>query len=69
MNLLTISSNNINGDENDLLTISSNGSVNNNGTTNCNCNTANNAIAVRANVFPNNTNGTTGSFSGCYRRR
>ena len=71
-NLLTISSNGCNGVENDLLTINTNyldNSGNNNGCS-CNCNTSNNSVAVRANVFPNsNTNGRTGSFCGCFRRR
>lgn len=67
-NLLTISSNGCNGVENDLLTINT-GRSNNNGSS-CNCNTSNDSIAVRANVFPNNnTNGRTGSFCGCFRRR
>ena len=37
----------------------------------CNCNTSNDSIAVSANVFPNNnnTNGRTGRFCGCFRRR
>lgn len=71
MNLLTISSSGCNGTENELLTIntscSRNGSDENN---TCNCNSSNNSIAVRANVFPNNnTNGRTGSFTGCFKRR
>lgn len=67
-NLLTISSNGCNGVENDLLTINTGTSNNNNN--GCSCNTSNDSIAVRANVFPNNnTNGRTGSFCGCFRRR
>ena len=66
-NLLTISSNGCNGTENELLTINSSYGTNNNS---CSCGTSNNTIAVRANVFPNsNTDGRTGSFSGCFRRR
>ena len=72
-NLLTISSNGCNGVENDLLTINTSCPDNNNNSNNscsCNCNTSNDSIAVRANVFPNgNTNGRTGSFCGCFRRR
>lgn len=71
-NLLTISSNGCNGIENELLTINSSCGNNNdnNNTCSCNCNTSDNSIAVRANVFPNNsTNGRTGSFCGCFRRR
>ena len=69
-NLLTISSNGCNGVENDLLTINTGTSNNNNNGCSCNCNTSNDSIAVRANVFPNNnTNGRTGSFCGCFRRR
>lgn len=71
--LLTISSNGCNGVENELLTINTNCSRNNNNNNSscsCNCNTSNNSIAVRANVFPNsNTNGRSGSFCGCFRRR
>lgn len=72
-NLLTISSNGYGGTENELLTINSSCGTNNNsdsGRCSCNCNTSNDSIAVRANVFPNNnTNGRTGNFCGCYRRR
>ena len=80
-NLLTISSSGCNGIENELLTISSNCSRNNddedsscscncNNNGECNCNTSNDSIAVRANVFPNNgSNGRSGSFCGCFRRR
>ena len=74
-NLLTISSNGCNGVENELLTINTNCRNNNdnnndNNSCSCNCNTSNDSIAVRANVFPNgNTNGRTGSFCGCFRRR
>lgn len=78
-NLLTISSNGCNGVENELLTISTNCRRNNNDDNDnddndcscgCNCNTSNDSIAVRANVFPNNnTNGRSGSFCGCFRRR
>ena len=77
--LLTISSNGCNGVENELLTISTNCRRNNNDDNDndnddcscgCNCNTSNDSIAVRANVFPNNTtNGRSGSFCGCFRRR
>ncbi|MFR0921875.1 MAG: hypothetical protein ACLSG7_02020 [Clostridia bacterium] len=69
--MLTISSNGCNGVENELLTINSNCSNNdNNNGCSCSCNTSNDSIAVRANVFPNNnTNGRTGSFCGCFRRR
>lgn len=68
-NLLTISSNGYNGIENELLTINTNSSRNNNSCS-CGCNTSNDTIAVSANVFPNNsTNGRTGSFRGCFRRR
>lgn len=76
-NLLTISSNGCNGVENELLTINSSCSRNrndhnkpcNNGCI-CNCSTSNDSIAVRANVFPNSgTNGRSGSFCGCFRRR
>ena len=70
-NLLTISSNGCNGVENDLLTINAsypNNKSNNTGS--CSCNTSNDSIAVRAKVIPNNnTNGRTGSFCGCFRRR
>lgn len=61
----------VNGVENELLTINTNCTNNNsNNNSSCNCNTSNDAIAVRANVFPNNdTNGRTGSFCGCFRRR
>ena len=60
-----------------LLSITGNCSNNDGGNGNsdsgrcsCNCNTSNDSIAVRANVFPNNnTNGRTGNFCGCYRRR
>ena len=67
-NLLTISCG-CNGTQNDLLTINSTCSSNNNNS-NCSCsnNTSNDSIAVRANVFPNN-NGNNGSFCGCFRRR
>ena len=73
-NLLTISSNESNEVENDLLTINTNcpnnGRNSNNNSVSCNCNTSNDSIAVRANVFPNNNiNGRTGSFCGCFRRR
>lgn len=70
-NLLTISSNGCNGTENELLTINTScGNNNNNNSCSCRCNTQNNGIAVRANVFPNNsTNGQSGSFCGCFRRR
>lgn len=72
-NLLTISSNGCNGVENELLTINTNCSRNNSNNNNhcsCNCNTSNDSIAVRANVFPNsNTNGRSGSFCGCFRKR
>lgn len=72
-NLLTISSNGCGETENELLTINSSYGTNNNsdsGRCSCNCNTSNDSIAVRANVFPNNnTNGRTGNFCGCYRRR
>lgn len=68
---MTISSNGCNGVENDLLTINASYQNNNsNNTGSCSCNTSNDSIAVRANVFPNNnTNGRTGSFCGCFRRR
>ena len=70
-NLLTISSNGCNGVENDLLTINASYQNNNsNNTDSCSCNTSNDSIAVRAKVIPNNnTNGRTGSFCGCFRRR
>lgn len=77
-NLLTISSSGCNGIQNELLTINSNCSRNNNNDNNdndnnsctCRCSTSNNSIAVRANVFPNSgTNGRSGSFCGCFRRR
>lgn len=71
-NLLTISSNGCNGVENDLLTINTSYPTNNSNDSGCSCNgsTSNDSIAVRANVFPNNnTNGRTGSFCGCFRRR
>ena len=71
-NLLTISSNGCNGVENDLLTINTSCPTNNSNDSGCSCNgsTSNDSIAVRANVFPNNnTNGRTGSFCGCFRRR
>lgn len=72
-NLLTISSSGCNGVENELLTINTNCNRNNNNNNcscSCNCNTSNDSIAVRANVFPNsNTNGRSGSFCGCFRRR
>ena len=70
-NLLTISSNWCNGVENDLLTINASYPNNNsNNTGSCSCNTSNDSIAVRAKVIPNNnTNGRTGSFCGCFRRR
>lgn len=70
-NLLTISSNGCNGVENDLLTINASYQNNNsNNTGYCSCNTSNDSIAVRAKVIPNNnTNGRTGSFCGCFRRR
>ena len=70
-NLLTISSNGCNGVENDLLTINASyPNKNSNNTGSCSCNTSNDSIAVRAKVIPNNnTNGRTGSFCGCFRRR
>lgn len=70
-NLLTISSNGCNGVENDLLTINASYPNNNSNNTGfCSCNTSNDSIAVRAKVIPNNnTNGRTGSFCGCFRRR
>jgi len=70
-NLFTISSNGCNGVENDLLTINASYQNNNsNNTGSCSCNTSNDSIAVRAKVIPNNnTNGRTGSFCGCFRRR
>lgn len=70
-NLLTINSNGCNGVENDLLTINASYQNNNsNNTGSCSCNTSNDSIAVRAKVIPNNnTNGRTGSFCGCFRRR
>lgn len=70
-NLLTISSNGCNGVENDLLTINASYPNNNsNNTGSCSCNTSNDSIAVRAKVIPNNnTNGRTGSFCRCFRRR
>lgn len=78
-NLLTISSNGCNGVENELLTINTNCRRRNNNdnddndndcSCSCNCNTSNESIALRANVFPNsNTNGRSGSFCGCFRRK
>lgn len=69
-NLLTISSSGCNGIENELLTINTNCDRNKNSSCSCKCNTSNDSIAVRANVFPNNnTNGRSGSFCGCFRRR
>ena len=60
---------NNNNNETQLLSITENYSNNNNGCS-CSSNTSNDSIAVRANVFPNgNTNGRTGSFCGCFRRR
>lgn len=36
----------------------------------CNCNNSNDAIVVSANVFPSsNSNGRSGRFCGCFRRR
>ena len=74
-NLLTISSNDRNGCNNDLLTISSNN--NNNSECCCRCNNNNNCnetnrngVTARINVIPNsNTNGRTGCICGRYRRR
>lgn len=68
---MTISSNGCNGVENDLLKINASYQNNNsNNTGSCSCNTSNDSIAVRAKVIPNNnTNGRTGSFCGCFRRR
>lgn len=79
-NLLTISSNGCNGTNNELLTISSNGNNNSNGNCNngcnncndssCSCNNNRSGITARINVIPNsNTNGRSGQFTGCYRRR
>lgn len=79
-NLLTISSSGCNGVENELLTINSkcsrsdnnnnNCNDNDNNSCSCNCNTSNDSISVRANVFPNNnSDGRSGSFCGCFRRR
>ena len=72
--LLTISSNDINGYSNDLLTISTNGNLNNNNNSSgcsCGCNSNNNNlgnnITASANIIPN-SNGRSGSFAGCYRR-
>ena len=63
--------NNNSGVVNDLLTINASYPNNNsNNTGSCSCNTSNDSIAVRAKVIPNNnTNGRTGSFCGCFRRR
>lgn len=73
-NLLTISSSCNNGENsNDLLTIQSNlnsANTSNNQSSSCNCNCTcrrNGTIAVNANVVPQNN--TSGTFSGCYRRR
>lgn len=61
---------NNNNNETQLLSITENYSNNNNNGCSCSSNTSNDSIAVRANVFPNgNTNGRTGSFCGCFRRR
>ena len=60
---------NNNNNETQLLSITGNYSNNDNGCS-CSSNTSNDSIAVRASVFPNgNTNGRTGSFCGCFRRR
>ena len=73
-NLLTISSSCNNGENsNDLLTIRSdlnNTNTSNNRSSSCNCNCTcrrNGTIAVNASVVPQNN--TSGTFSGCYRRR
>ena len=73
-NLLTISSSCNNGENsNDLLTIRSDlnsANTSNNQSSSCNCNCTcrrNGTIAVNANVVPQNN--TSGTFSGCYRRR
>ena len=61
-----------NNDNGNLLTINTSCPTNNSNDSGCSCNgsTSNDSIAVRANVFPNNnTNGRTGSFCGCFRRR
>ena len=57
-------------DDNDVQLLSINGECSCNNSCSCRCNTSNDAISVRANVFPNNnTNGRSGSFCGCFRRR
>lgn len=78
-NLLTISSRCGDGDNNELLTINTSCSRNNNDSDsndNCNnnsddcCNSQSQNVAITARVSPNfNNNGRTGSFRGCYRRR
>lgn len=81
LDLLTISSNDMNGCNNDLLTISTrrNSNCNSNCDSNCNCgcdnddcdnnnnNCNNNVITASANIVPN-SNGRSGCFSGCFRR-
>ena len=79
--MLTISSRCGNGENTELLTISTGGICGNNnnnndncncnnGNSNCNCNNENNneRIVVNAEVVPTN-NGRTGAFRGCFRRR
>ena len=81
-NLLTISSRCGNGNNTELLTISTGGTYGNNNNSNnwecnnnsCNCgcnnsnNTSNESIVVNAEVVPFN-NGTSGAFRGGFRRR
>ena len=74
-NLLTISSRCGNGDNTELLTISTGGMCgnnNNNDNNNCNCecnnNSSNERIVLNAEVVPSN-NGNSGAFRGCFRRR
>jgi len=67
--LLTISSRCGNGENTDLLTISTGGTSGNNNSNNCGCNSYNNdSIVVNAEIVPNN-NGRSGCFRGAFRRR
>lgn len=69
-NLLTISSRCGNGENTDLLTISTGGTCGNNNSNNCGCDSNNNneTIVVNAEIAPTN-NGRSGCFRGAFRRR
>ena len=69
--LLTINGSYQDNGNNGVITINTLGNNGTSGVNNggCNCNNnSTNGVSARINVIPNN-NGTTGSITGCYRRR